>query len=427
MRPIKDHPLRYALANELHARPFPFVKAPATAVFLAIKHDDHPDTGPSSAAGRDHLIALLKRFGAAYPPPDASHYAADLGPFRLKWENHTEFMTYTAFRDGIEPHPFDPVDFELFPDDWLEEAPGQRITSALFRVETTLEDAAILTEIEDYFVTESVAVARVLDEAAILAGDFRIDPAGHMRFLVSASTKTGAARVGRVIQRLAEVETYKAMSMLGLVTARELNGKLNRYEKDLTLLTSAMSSGSTPPQEALDRLLKISAALEGLAAESSFRFGATAAYEQIVRQRISILREQRFMGQQTFGEFMMRRYDPAMRTVHATADRLGVITARAARAGELLRTRVDVERSAQNQDILKSMNERADLQLRLQRTVEGLSVVAVSYYAVSLVGYLLYPLAKPFGLSSDVLVAGATVPVVLLVWYLLRRVRRKFE
>ena len=107
--------------------------------------------------------------------------------------------------------------------------------------------------------------------------------------------------------------------------------------------------------------------------------------------------------------------------------RLADMSARALRAGNLLRTRVDVERSAQNQNLLESMDKRADLQLRLQRTVEGLSVVAVSYYAVSLASYLVYPASEPLGLSKGLLTAAITLPVVVTVWWFLRRMRRESE
>ncbi len=426
MPPIQDHPLRYQLANELHARPFPTVKAPATAVFLAVKRLD-------SAAARDrnadleHLLALLDRYGAPHPQPDASHYSGDLGHYSLKWESHTEFVTYTAFRDGVSDRPFDPADFEVFPTDWLDSLPGHRVTSALIRIETSKEDAAVRTDVAEHFVSESVAVARVLDDTAIVAGDFRIDAAGHLRFLINASEDTGARRIGRIVQRLCEIETYKAMSMLGLARVRDMGPELGALDQRLTQLISHMPGGAVNAEDTLDDLLAISAELEGMVARSSYRFGATAAYEQIVKQRIDVLREERFLGRQTFGEFMMRRYDPAMRTVRSTKERLDAMADRAMRAGELLRTRVDVERSAQNQDVLESMNRRADLQLRLQRTVEGLSVVAISYYAVSLAGYVLYPLAEPTGLSKDMLTALVAFPILLLVWWLVRRIRRKLE
>ncbi|WP_317055611.1 DUF3422 family protein [Roseovarius rhodophyticola] len=426
MPPIQDHPLRYLLANELHARPFPTVQAPATAAFLALKHLD-------SAAARDrgadleHLIALLDRYGAPHPQPDASHYSGDLGRYHLKWESHTEFVTYTAFREGVSDRPFDPSDFDVFPTDWLENAPGNRVTSALIRIDTERDDAVFREAVSEHFVSESVAVARVLDDTAKVAGDFRIDTAGHLRFLVNAASQTGPRRIGRIVQRLCEIETYKTMSMLGLARVRELNPNLGALDQGLTQLIGNMPGGSVRAEDTLDNLLAISAELEGMVARSSYRFGASAAYEQIVKQRIEVLREERFEGRQTFGEFMMRRYDPAMRTVRSTKKRLDAMADRAMRAGELLRTRVDVERSAQNQDVLESMNRRADLQLRLQRTVEGLSVVAISYYAVSLAGYVLYPLAEPTGLSKDMLTAIVALPMLLFVWWMVRRIRQKLE
>ena len=146
-----------------------------------------------------------------------------------------------------------------------------------------------------------------------------------------------------------------------------------------------------------------------------------------MNQRIAALREQRFSGRQHFTEFMMRRYAPAMRTVNSAERRLEAMSSRSIRAANLLRTRVDVERSAQNQSLLESMDRRSDLQLRLQRTVEGLSVVAISYYAVSLVGYALYPVAETTGYSKGSLTALVTLPVVALVWWAIRRLRANVE
>ena len=426
MPPIEDHPLRYRLTNEMHARPFPSLDVPCTAVFLAVKRLE-------SAAGRDtnadleHLTNLLDRYGAPHPQPGASHYSGQIGRHYLKWENHTEFVTYTAFRDGVGDRAFDPAEFEVFPEDWLKTAPGHRMTSALIRIERLKDDASLREELGAWFVADSIAVARVLDNTAVVAGDFHIDPAGHLRFLVAAAPDAGSRRIGRITQRLCEIETYKTMSMLGFARVREMSPKLGALDARLTHLVSDMPGGAVKAEDTLNDLLEISAELEGMVARSSYRFGATAAYEQIVKQRIDVMREERFDGRQTFQEFMMRRYDPAMRTVRSAKDRLNAMADRAMRAGELLRTRVDVERSAQNQALLESMNRRADMQLNLQRTVEGLSVVAISYYAVSLTSYLLYPAAEMLDMSKGLLTGLVTLPVVALVYWSIRRIRKKME
>lgn len=421
--PIPDHPLRYATVNELHARPFPSLEVPSTAVYVAIKE-------PSQAQNRDrakdlaHLLALLDRHASAHPQPGATHFQGPLGRAELKWESHTEFVTYTAFTKGLSARPFDPAEAEVLPEDWLTEAPGKRLTSVLIRIEPMpASELELLKRVDEWFVPESLAVSRVVDGAAVVAGDFRIDPAGHMRFAVFVAPGTGPRRVGRIVQRLCEIETYRAMSMLGLMRSRDLSGRLNALDPKLSALVSGLDNAEPAPEAALHDLLTISAELESLAVQFSFRFGATAAYEAIVNQRIEVLREQRIEGRQTFGEFMMRRYDPAMRTVKSAESRLAAMAERAERAAELLRTRVDVERSAQNQKLLESMDRRADLQLRLQRTVEGLSVVAISYYAVNLAAYLAYPLTEPLNMTHGATMAVLTPFIVLAVWLGVRRIR----
>jgi len=345
----------------------------------------------------------------------------------LKWEQHTEFVTYTVLLDRISGRPFDPADFEVFPEDWLAEAPGARITSAVIRVEVDNDPEDIREKVRDWFVPESVAVSSMLDGAAVVAGDFRIDSAGHLRFAIFARSSTGARRLGRILQRVCEIETYKSMSMLGFFRVRELSARMGELDSELTKLIGDMTSKRQPPEKTLEALLAASSELEAMAAQMAFRFGATGAYEAIVHERVDVLREERFDGRQTFGEFMMRRYDPAMRTVKSAQGRLDAMSARAIRAGELLRTRVDVDRSAQNQALLESMDKRAALQLRLQNTVEGLSVVAISYYAVSLATYLLYPVSTATGLSKGALTALITLPVVAAVWWLVRRIRARVE
>ncbi|MEP5730146.1 MAG: DUF3422 domain-containing protein [Sulfitobacter sp.] len=427
MASIKEYPERFALTGELHARPFPSLDAPSTAVFLAIKE-------PQDAANRDkaedlaHLVALLDHYGAARPSAEATHYYGEMGKYWLKWEQHTEFVTYTVFNTTLGAQAFDPAEFDVFPDYWLAQAPGGRITSALLRI---LPKPKAQTQISkclaEWFVPESLAVADVLDGAAVVASDFRIDPAGHLRIAVFKDTATGTRRMGRIVQRLCEIETYKAASMLGFSMTRWLVPQLNDLDRRLTDLMAQMRGPANGAEETLQALLDISVELETLSAKTAFRFGATGAYEAIVGQRIDVLREARFLNRQGLAEFMMRRYEPAMRTVQSNEKRLRTMSSRAIRAAELLRTRVDVERSVQNQEILASMDRRADLQLRLQRTVEGLSVVAISYYAVSLAGYLLYPVAVALDISKGMTLAAVTVPVVTAVWLMVRRLRKHFD
>lgn len=421
---LRDYPCRYDLANELHARPFPSLPTGSEAAFLAIKRE-HDAANRDRAADRTHLLALLDRFGADHPKPDATHFFGQMGRYRLKWESHTEFVTYTLFSDSLSPLPFDGNLFAAFPADWLAAAPGLRLTSALIRVEPECDDMD--AKMSKWFVPESLAAATVLDGCATIAGDFRIDASGHMRFALFTAPGTGERRIGRIAQRLCEIETYKTMSMLALPRAHDLSARLGKMDTQLSALVGALRQTDSDADATLEDLLAIGSELETMLALSAFRFGAREAYAALVAQRIAILREDRTGGRQTFAEFMMRRFDPAMRTCQSVERRMEALAERARRAGDLLSTRVNVERATQNGRLLRSMDDRAAMQLRLQKTVEGLSVVAIGYYAVNLVTYIAYPFGSAIGLTKEMISAMAVVPVVLLVWWVIRRIRAHAE
>lgn len=424
---MQNHPMRHALSNELHARPFPELTAPCSAAFLAIKE-------PVNAAERDrdldrkHLLALLDRFGASHPAPEADHYSGQLGRAFLKWEMHTEFVTYTLFINEVAERPFSGTLFSMFPKDWLDAMPGTVLTSALVRAEEVADEDALRhaldTKLAKWFIPESLAVSRVVDGNAVIAADFRIDEHDHIRLAVLCRPGIEERRLGRIVQRAIEIETYKTASMLTLPVARKVSRRVAELDHELAEIVQNMARGAGDESQTLDRLLRMSAEIEALSSDSAFRFGAAAAYARIVNQRISALREQRIEGRQLFSEFMMRRYDPAMRTCESSEERLRDLSSRSERAANLLRTRVDVAAAEQDHKVLKTMDKRAALQLRLQETVEGLSVVAISYYAVSLGGYLLAPLAKMADIDKSWISAAITIPVVAAVWAGLSRLRR---
>ena len=423
MAQLIDHPLRHATASELHARPFPNVSAPARAAFFAYTSAQN-GSGRNEAADRAHFLRLLDYYDVIYPAETDSHFFGQLGEVWLKWECHTEFVTYTAFVDGLGDRAFDGSEFSIFPADWQAAMPGTILSSTSIRVEEDQDTQSIKDKLEGWFVSESLAASRVLDSAAVIAGDYRMDENGNMRFALFVPPTTGRRRVGRIVQRLNEIEVYKTMSMLGLMRARALSVELNAVDTNLSALVADLADDQVSAEDNLNGLLQLSADLEGHSVAVAYRFSASKAYAAIVAQRIEVLRETQFEGRQTFREFMMRRFDPAMRTVQALDNRLQDLISRAIRTGDLLRTRVDVERQTQNQELLSSMNRRADVQLQLQRTVEGLSVVAISYYATGLSLYVLMPLSDIIGMTKGILTAAVVPLVIGSVYLALRRIRK---
>jgi uncharacterized membrane-anchored protein len=251
---------------------------------------------------------------------------------------------------------------------------------------------------------------------------------GFERVLVIAPPGTTETRVGRVSQRLLELETYRLMALRGLPVAKALSPMLADAERRLAAITAQLENKSTSEQALLDELVSVAASVERATAEHTYRFAATRAYDTLVSQRITELREKAIPGTQTMGEFMQRRLSPAMATVAATAQRLASLSERISRASDLLRTRVDIVTEAQNQQLLEKLTRGQELQLRLQTTVEGLSIAAISYYVISLLLYLAKA-GKAAGLPlHPELAAGALVPVVLwAVWRTTQRIHQRLH
>jgi uncharacterized membrane-anchored protein len=257
--------------------------------------------------------------------------------------------------------------------------------------------------------------------------DFKVRPDGFARILLRDSNLR-PRQAGRLVQRLLEIETYRMTALLAFPAAKRHTGGLASIGERLTTITGRLNEGGDIGSERrlLDDLMMLSSEIEDVAAATTYRFSAASAYYALVLRRVEELREQRVEGLQTLSEFVDRRLAPAMRTCEAVAERLETLSRRVARASQLLRARVDIQLEAQNRDLLESMNRRARLQLRLQQTVEGLSIAAITYYLASLVGYLAKG-AESAGLpvDPDLAVAIAIPLLAIAIWFALRRLHRR--
>lgn len=422
MPEFTEHALRFSLVNEVHARPFEQLRPPVRASHIAMLHTE---TGTMS--DHRHVAALCESHGLPVPHEGATHYSADFGAFRLKWEWHGEFATYTFFRGGDFTDPFARPAINRVSEEWLAGLPGELLVAVNIAVEHRDAPERSIGDLGEFLVADSLAGSRMAGGNAVAWTDFRLHEDGFGRILVR-DVGLRSRQAGRLVQRLLEIETYRTMALRTLPLAREAGAEIADAARELNEITERMPQieGLEDEKAMLDSLTRLAARLERLASRNSDRFSAASAYYALVETRIGELREERIEGLQTIGEFMDRRMLPAMRTCQTTSLRQDRLAERVARATTLLRTRVDLAMEAQNRDLLRSMDRRARLQLRLQETVEGLSVAAISYYLVGLVGYA----AKGFsaaGLPVPVaLVTGLSIPVVvLIVWLALQRVRRR--
>jgi len=408
---ITAHPLRNALLREAHARPFESLNTPLRVSHLVL----HTGTSGRSAEVA-HVSALCEQMKIAPPDQDAGHCIIEAPGFRLRWERHTEFSTYTIFVNGAESSPFAEPALDSIPKAWLSALPGELIAAMHVTLRSAKETPADPKQLGAFLQAESLAGSRCAGGAATVWTDFLADRDGFLRFLVIDETLT-PTQAGRLVQRLLEVETYRLMALLGFPLARELSPDITDMETRLGTLMDRLATVSelADERDLLTALTALSARVERMMANTNFRFSATAAYGTLVRRRLKALREQRIEGVSTLDEFMERRLAPALDTCVHMGERLERVSKRVSRAANLLRTRVDVALEAQNRDLLDSMNRRAQLQLRLQQTVEGLSVVILSYYSVSLLGYAFKGLAKA-GIVADASIPTAiSIPIVIAV------------
>ncbi|MBL8311024.1 MAG: DUF3422 domain-containing protein [Burkholderiales bacterium] len=432
-----DHPQRASLHNEIHARPPEPMTAP-----LVISHVVMLTDADERAASREHLSALLRDHHLPALDAQVSHSRHTLtmaGGVRLRWERHTEFVSWTFMRslpDDALPDAQVTAHAAL-PAMWMEALPGRRLVAmhlwATPKAATPVAasgDTAALPDslVRGLLLDETLVGSAVGDGGTEVYTDFAMHPDGFSRVLLCVGN-TSARGLGRLIQRLLEIETYRMAALMGFPAALQVSGELTHAERDLSELAAAIRAAHRHDEpQLLDRLTHLAGQIESQYAALHSRFSASSAYFALVDKRISELGETRIAGLQTIREFMDRRLSPARNTCEWAVRRQDGLSQRVSRMSNLLRTRVEITQQQNSEALLKAMNDRQDLQLKLQSTVEGLSVAAITYYIVGLISYVAkgaQTLGWPFSPEST---AAVAIPLVgFAVWWSIRRLHRRLR
>jgi len=420
--PFSTHPLRDALYDELHARPFQLISTPQQISHLAFAAQ------PRELEEAFRLVCdLCRRYSVNQPSADTVSYHQDFGEFAVRWERHMEFYALTFMRpaapDGeLFEHPV----IRMLPGDWMAMLPGQAI--AAFHVVVAGEEISFEQDpLHRWFEGQRLIMSRPAQGKAVVCTAFRLHSDGFGRFIVQ-NRGISDYQIGRLVQRVIEMETYRLLAQLSLPLAKRIAPELAEMDRELADMLASVpkKDSSEGNRELLERLSHLSTRLETWRAETNHRFSATRAYHELVQTRLTNIKEEPMNGYMTFAEFMSRRLNPGLRTCEAVQGWMEDLSRRIERAGDMMRTRVNLTLQDQNKTLLAAMNRRGRLQFRLQETVEGLSVAAISYYLVGLLGYLLdgLPLGA-VGLDKKTATAILVVPVVLLIWWLIRRIKHR--
>ncbi|RGE46701.1 DUF3422 domain-containing protein [Comamonas testosteroni] len=420
-----QHPERVLLHNEIHARPAEIIEAP-----LAITHIVMLTDAAQREASREHVAALLRNHHRPLPDAATTHVLIDLGAFRLRWEQHTEFVAWTFATPMAQPSVADVREpetaIDAVPQAWLKALPGQCLSSLhLWALNEQQVDAQHL--VRHMLQADTVVGSRVSGDAGSIYTDFAIHADGFSRMLLLAGANLSPRRLGRLVQRVLEIETYRMAALLGLPAARKAAAVLATAERELAELANAIRDADRDAEPALlDRLTRLAGQVESEYATTHSRFSASAAYFELVDKRIQEIQESRLEGIQTIREFMDRRLTPARATCEWATRRQNALSQRVSRVSSLLRTRVEIEQQQSSQQLLGTMNHRQGMQLKLQSTVEGLSVAAITYYITGLISYLAKGAQKLGWPWSPESTAAVAIPVVAFsVWWSLRRLHHK--
>ena len=416
MKYLTECPERKLLNDDIHARPYLELNPPEQVSYLALLVDREERLRES-----EHLRLLCTHFGR----PDAVNLdskdiSIDFGLFRFKMEVHAEYTHYKFIRQSSLMDPFAEPPILSVPEDWLRGLPGRLLVGIQVAIVDSSTSKLNLSpeNLPRYFDGNRLIGGKIAGGNGVAYSDFFIHDDGFSRLLI-ANHHFAPGQAGRCLQRLLEIETYRMLALLGLPKARAIMPELPRADRQLVELTAALDEDDGHSDEALlDVLTQLAATVENKVSATYARFNATRNYASLVNIRLEQLRESKIEGVPSFTEFLERRLSPAVNTCNSVDHWLHQLAQRISNVNQLLLTRIDVRRKQQNQDILESLNRRAKMQLRLQQAIEGLSVMAITYTAVSLLGLVLAGV-KSIGINikSDLALA-LLIPIIGYFVYL---------
>ena len=423
---MEEFGLRRTLSDELHARAFPDFEGAGRFIRYVFLTDG--DTG----AILDYVNAFLEAAGRAPIPGGNKFLRLDMDGYALRVEQHTEFMSISFVEKGqrratgLLGDAFDP-DITHLPLAWARGIPAPVFHAIWLEIGGKPPRGLTPEKMMAMMDSRAIASNHFSNGDAQLHFAFDIDAAGFSRIALF-NQGISPNRMGRVVQRVVELETYRLLALLGFAAVRDNSRSLGSIERAVGSLTTDMAAQIKQVDGQVQQLLSVLSAqaadLEEIYSRTSYRLAATKAYEAILTDRIASLQFTRLEGFQGVRGFLGRRMTPALDSCRAFSARLSRLSERITRAGDLLQTQTEMIIQRQNRDLLRSMNARARHQLRLQQTVERLSIAAVTYYGVGLVGYLAKPLPlDEWHLDINLVKAAAVPAIAFLVWLAIRGVR----
>ncbi|MGV6807950.1 MAG: DUF3422 family protein [bacterium] len=407
MNSILEHPQRKMIGEVLHHRIFPMLPSPCR-VFQYLF------TGTEGKSSEE--IANLNRLcrsGDELLDTDIQSLNIDFGDILFRWEKHSEFSTYswviTHSLDSLFVHPEDAG----VPKHWLADVPGELFRLSQIRLMTS-DDKSPSDQYEKYFEPQSCVRSRLAGGQAEIWTDFRLHEEGAGRTLLLDHGLHPQSR-GRLLQQILDVGNYRRMALLGWPLTQETLRNLDDIEARHAVISKKIESREEDDQSLLEDIVALSARSEAMFANNCSRLHATLAYYQMTVDRLESIKEQPVDGFLTLRNFTDRRLKPAIRTAESVLFRQRELASRLGRSSDLIRTRSNHKLERQNQSLLQSIDDSARTQVNLQRLVELVSLIAVSYYLIDFVHFLFVGWSHLDSRIDPEIGRAAAIPVVMLM------------
>lgn len=404
---MNEHPDRRAIVEEMHLRRWPALKAPSWIV--QVLRLVEPDQLQS-----EYEVVANPACGVVKTLNDRQ-ITGIIGRSTFIWERHSEASTLAIFGHGTtESAP--PKERA-----WVEALPGQILRATLVMIVESNEVATTLLPSLAFLREELVSC--LIGEQARFWSDFRIGPEGYGRIVIAANGED-PADLGRIVQRLQELGNYRNLALLGQPKARDGWHELERAEELLASVAPQFSEATVRDDVLFERLTTLSLHISAITNKTRIRMAATAAYAQLVEDRLAELSARPVAGYQSLADFTQRRFLPAIRTCASFDRHSQQLNDAAARMVSLLRARIEARIENQNAALLWSLERSSTRQLRLQQLVESFSVLAISYYAINILKYILEGSEIITGFHFDMHTIGLLAPIFVIgTWMGLHHLR----
>ena len=421
---IKFHELKDSLIGELHNRPFPLITIPAQVSHMVLLNP----------VAREKEIEYLNILAKANKMPNASAeatcYYESAKDFDFRWERHSEFSTYTLISKKEISGSDHFNGFMTLDQEWISNLKGEVISANHIDLRLPKNAPQEEDEFNQYFANEPLIGSHIYDGNATVWTSVQSDQDGFSRVIL-IDEGIDPNQAGRAVRNLLELATYRSMTLLAWPVARSLLPELGELEKSLNKTGEKLKKLETleDEQNLMTELISEASKVEKLISDNSFRFSAMDAYFKITESRLEMLKEQKIPTIRTLKEFHLRRFIPAYDTCMSVVKRKKNLSDRVGRTSELLHSRLQISLEAQNQKLLASMDSRSKVQLRLQQTVEGLSVVAITYYSMGLIRFMVEPLPieQYIGIGDSWVIGGLTPVILFGVYAIVRRIRKRLD